>query len=316
MTVTKVRMAGFTSRNFVGTLCNPDGLWDDDVDWTKIKYSIYQHETAPETGMEHIQAYFVFTSPVRLPQAKAYLGSDTWHLEVRRGTHEQARDYCKKPPGWGMVENGIPPSGGGHRSDLARLADMVSSGTSNSSIADSEPVLYMLHSKKINALREVITPVEKKRDVYVFWGPTGSGKTRAAIDLTPESYVIIDACKGAYWFDGYEGQTTIIIDDFTWASWQWRDLLRFTDRYPYRAPLKGSFTWLKASTENIVFTSNLPPHLWFKYEHFNYSTLERRIDEVRSYGAKADGYVSTFRRVEADPSPRGGDGDGGTSSNQ
>lgn len=58
------------------------------------RYTVGQPETAPTTGRIHIQGYSEFSKPIRINALKAI--SKSVHLEKRKGTREQARDYCLK----------------------------------------------------------------------------------------------------------------------------------------------------------------------------------------------------------------------------
>jgi len=71
--------------------------------------------------------------------------------------------------------------------------------------------------------------------VIVLWGDAGSGKTRFVYDnhKIEDIYKLNVNSNGALWFDGYESQSVLLIDDFN--GWiQYRDLLTILDRYPYR----------------------------------------------------------------------------------
>lgn len=83
------------SRSWLITSFNVDSFRDN-VDFTNIKYGIWQVEECPDTGKLHVQGYFEWRSPVRLAAAKRAIGDPQAHLEARRGSREQARDYCSK----------------------------------------------------------------------------------------------------------------------------------------------------------------------------------------------------------------------------
>ena len=47
------------------------------------------------------------------------------------------------------------------------------------------------------------------------------------------------------WWDGYDGEKKIIIDEFR-GQMTWSDILGLLDRYEYRAPVKGGFVQIQA----------------------------------------------------------------------
>lgn len=94
------------SRNWCFTLNNPKAIPDLRDD--RIKYACFQEETG-ETGTHHIQGYLELRHPLSLTGVRNLTqncGLDGAHFEPRRGTAEQARDYCRKPGGWGFQELG------------------------------------------------------------------------------------------------------------------------------------------------------------------------------------------------------------------
>lgn len=84
-----------TSRNYCWTINNYT-----DLDFTfieaikpKCSYLIVGKEKG-ENGTPHLQGYLVLLSPSRAAAISKLLPRA--HIEVRRGTHKQAQDYCKK----------------------------------------------------------------------------------------------------------------------------------------------------------------------------------------------------------------------------
>jgi len=57
----------------------------DKTDGGKADYVVYQLESAPDTGRQHIQGYVEYPSRVGLRTAKLWLGDTTAHVEPRRG---------------------------------------------------------------------------------------------------------------------------------------------------------------------------------------------------------------------------------------
>lgn len=105
--------------------------------------------------------------------------------------------------------------------------------------------------------RDNLRPVEMVRRAFVFWGDTGTGKTRKCWDLAKNAYPK-DPCTK--WWDGYTDQKTVIVDEFT-GSINISHILRWTDRYPALVEKKGSTECFNA--DRILFTSNLHPREWY-----------------------------------------------------
>lgn len=72
---------------------------NDDVDrlsnlGDEITYIVFGREVG-ESGTPHLQGYVEFRNRKRFPQVKTLLGNRV-HLEKRRGSPQEASDYCKK----------------------------------------------------------------------------------------------------------------------------------------------------------------------------------------------------------------------------
>lgn len=119
-----------------------------------------------------------------------------------------------------------------------------------------------------------------KTKVFVFYGSTGSGKTRAVFDQFPNAWFAPDA--GCKWFDGYCGDANVLIDDFDGHSVPITYMLKLTDRYPMQVPVKGGFTqWVP---RRLFLTSNVPFEEWYRdacEEHRE--ALRRRIDVLLEF---------------------------------
>lgn len=112
--------------------------------------------------------------------------------------------------------------------------------------------------------------------IEIYWGDSGTGKTKKAITDHPEAYILTKPNgNNITWFDGYEGQTTIIFDEFYgWVSYDL--LLRILDRYPLKLQVKGGF--VECSATHFIFTSNKPWTDWYPNIE-DKSALKRRINE-------------------------------------
>lgn len=92
----------------------------------------------------------------------------------------------------------------------------------------------------------------------MYWGPTGTGKSRRAWESGGDGAYA--KCPRSKFWDGYQAQETVIIDEFR-GGIDVAHLLRWFDRYPCRVEIKGSSRPLMAKT--IWITSNLHPHDWY-----------------------------------------------------
>lgn len=66
-----------------------------DPDYSAFSYLVIGNEVG-DNGTPHLQGYFWLRDKKRLASIKRLPGFGRCHLEVARGTHKQASDYCKK----------------------------------------------------------------------------------------------------------------------------------------------------------------------------------------------------------------------------
>jgi hypothetical protein len=101
-------------------------------------------------------------------------------------------------------------------------------------------------------------PAAIEKTVVVFWGATGTGKSRrawaeAGLDAYPKDP------RTKFWC-GYHGQKHVVIDEFR-GGIDISHILRWLDRYPVCVETKGGATVLGAN--RVWITSNLSPAEWF-----------------------------------------------------
>jgi len=120
-------------------------------------------------------------------------------------------------------------------------------------------------------------PIGMERTCNVFWGTTGTGKSRRAWDEAGmESYCKDPRTK--FWC-GYSSEKHVVIDEFR-GGIDISHLLRWLDRYPVRVEIKGSSRPLCATT--IWITSNLDPRCWYPdVDEETLNALLRRLTITR-----------------------------------
>lgn len=129
-------------------------------------------------------------------------------------------------------------------------------------------------------------PYEGERKVYWYFGETGTGKTRKAVQLAKDSekeWGIIDHMNN--FFNGYTGQEFVIFDDFRINTIPYQLLLRLIDRYPITVNIKGSTMPWKAET--IIITCPVPPTELYKNRETGeqWDNLNQLIRRIQEFGA-------------------------------
>lgn len=264
-----------TSRGFVITVNNWEHGKDEFVSQLRIKSavgnSITYCKVAAEVGASgtpHLQGYIEFARPRSLRPLMPWF---KWHIEIRKGSAEQADKYCDKedpnPSVWGER------TAQGQRSDIANAYAMIKAGSTWAEILEHDPSVYVKYFRGLKSARFELKLSKGIRDVEVsvYWGPSGTGKTYKAVTDNPGCFILADE-----WFDGYAGEGTLIIDEF--YGWlKWSTLLRILEGYPYQAAVKG--TKVVANWTKVIITSNKPPDEWYPNQH-NQAALMRRIKHV------------------------------------
>lgn len=248
-----------------------------------MRYMVWQLEKAPTTGQLHIQGYVELKTPMRMSSIKNLINQDP-HLERRLGTREQARAYCMKDDSRvsGPTEHGEWSGGQGARNDLVAVAAMATEGASMQAIATEYPVQVIRYHKGINYLRN-LNQVPLMRDITVelHIGPPGVGKSHLAMTQNPNAFWK----QNGKWWDGYQGQETVVFDDFKGSCYPHEDLLHALDGYPLRVEIKGEF--LTYCATKIVLTTNDVPQGWYSME-YNFQALNRRIGLIVFHKSRED----------------------------
>lgn len=255
-----------------------------------IKYLVFQREVAPTTGTPHLQGYVEFSKACSYRVMEAtLLGVKNKVLRmffsVRKGTAAQASDYCKKsdsrlsgtePYEYGQI------SQQGKRNDIESMIKVIQNCGLNPAV-DQFPNLALRMNKGMIFLDTHYRSKKPKvpPTVYWFYGPTGTGKSRDALELAGSDVAILS--KNLEWFDQYNYNESVIFDDFrgSWGHLSW--VLQLLDIYEISVPIKGSFRkWLP---KKIFITSAYSPSDC--YSHVgdeNIDQLLRRIHKIRQYG--------------------------------
>lgn len=260
-------------------------IWSDKVvfDKEQVKFLTYQQELCPDTKRLHFQGYVVTYNPVTMKRLKEIFSSNTMHCEVRYASHERNVEYCSKSRT--AIPNTVFTYGThdeqGKRNDLEAVVKFIKEGAKIEDVISEYPSTWVKYERSltnlINRFRQARTSAEAPK-VSVYYGPCGSGKSRKAFSENHDIY-----CKdNTKWWNGYEGQKTVLMDDFR-GEIEYTELLKILDRYPYQGETKGGYVNINCT--HFIITSNRHPKQWYscyseESDWEKNTPLKRRITEI------------------------------------
>lgn len=220
-----------------------------------VAYITGQLESGGTTGYLHWQLLVAFDKKVRLASVKKTFGNGI-HAELSRSA--AARDYVWKDD-TAIANTRFELGEFKLRRNNAKDWDAIKTAAKEGRLDDVPADVYI---RSYNSLKRIavdhMQPLGIERQVCVYWGRTGAGKSRRAWE---------EAGLGAYpkdprskFWDGYRGQEHVVIDEFR-GGIDIAHLLRWFDRYPVIVEVKGSSVVLSA--KKIWITSNLSPDDWY-----------------------------------------------------
>jgi len=284
-------------RHWVFTLNNPtedettelNGLVT--AEDSRTRYLVYQLEKCPTTGTPHFQGYIEFLERMSTCKLKNCAAFERAHLEARKGNRDQARAYAKKEETRleGPWEFGTWIKNTGNRACLNLMIESAQAGVPLEEALDSDFRIPLARYHKFYTLVLQMTLKKRSRDYYLnhdtiqrqviaLIGGIGTGKTRHVYDAHPlDSIYKWTGGSGSYrsvFFNNYNGEPIILLDDFGQGQLPYRLMLTLTDRYPVRVDTKGGYTYLPWTT--IYISSNLEPDRWYP-NRTDVDALLRRI---------------------------------------
>jgi hypothetical protein len=116
----------------------------------------------------------------------------------------------------------------------------------------------------------------------VIVGPTGVGKShwaRYGHGLDGGTWVLPVQRGGGVWWDTYDGENVLVLDDFDPKTMSILQLLRVLDKYTFVGMVKGST--VTADWTRVIITNNLPVSQWYPDADLRrVAALKRRLVEI------------------------------------
>ena len=295
------------ARHWCFTLNNPDG--DDITRLTRaagmgqFKYWAWQLEKGKREETTHIQGYIGLARRTRFSSVKAMLPGNP-HLEMAVDAAASYR-YCQKDDSYvagGLREasHDTPP---GPTEQLKgnvwqKYQSDCNSGRTYMELCEMYPHLRSQEGamRKIyedHLYKERVTLKDMKAiEVETYWGPPGIGKSLTVRDILETKHKDEPFYRqhDGKWFDGYNYEKNLWIDDMGPGRFTRAAFMQLLDRGTVRVEVKGGHALAKF--ERIFITTNFDPRDWFYKE-------ERKFLKSDEIGAATMRRMSVFK-IECD----------------
>ncbi len=168
---------------------------------------------------------------------------------------------------------------------LSEAAERIKSGTPLYELVEEDPVGSAMNYRQLEFLEQyLVEPRKEKPQVTWIFGATGTGKSTCVRDYCEaeglRSYY--HDCAAWKWFQFYNGQPVVVLEEFRGAHCPLNTLLRLFDGFPYHVEKKGGARQMRAA--EIYITTPYSPHDIYRNEDGSkdeaIAQLCRRIDVV------------------------------------
>ena len=197
-----------------------------------------------------------------------------------QGIRYQGGDQGCRPWEYGAL------AAAGKRRGLDEAVDSVKAGVPLHEVAAEYSLAWVSHGKGLTSLRQMLKLDADRRsfgpdgpEVWVLWGPSGTGKSRWVAATWPDAFWKAPESK---WWDGYSGQETVVLDDFKDYAMPLVELQRLLDWYPLWVEVKGGSVPMLA--KRYVLTANTSPEDWYLKADVHRTIWRRVTDFAAKHG--------------------------------
>lgn len=265
---------------------NPPENWRSALESLKADYAIGQLEIG-ENETFHIQACLYYK---RNRFGTAFKGIQCWIKGIPSKDSERVIHYCTKQESrdQGPIELGQKPQKGRPR-DYDAALEACRQGRVLEISADVL-IPHLQNLQKLSALLQPPKSFNELRGIW-FYGAPGTGKSRTAHETWPDAYPKTQN----KWWDNYQGQDVVILDDLDHGGVHLDHLLKvWTDHYQCFGEIKGGSVSLNYS--KFVVTSNYQPEDLWKDENV-VAAIRRRFTFRFFYSVEDDMLMNFIGRT-------------------
>lgn len=240
----------------------------------ECKYLICGREISPTTGTKHLQGYVYFKNPRSLQGVREIHPEAHW--EKAKGNAEQNREYCTKEGDY--FETGLIPMSQKRKGEVEqeRWDNAWKKAKSGDIEGIDSDIKFRYYRTCKDIARDYMPKLPDLTELENVWlyGPPGVGKSRSARILYPGAYFK----AGNKWWDGYQGEENVIIDDFELDFKCLGHYLKiWADRYSFIAEYKGGSMHIRP--KRIIVTSNYSIEEVFAADQTMVGAVKRRFEQ-------------------------------------
>lgn len=242
----KIRSIVFTLNNY--TEADVERIQEIGLD--RCRFICYGKEVG-ESGTPHLQGFCYSDGQRSFKWWKELIGGNP-HIEKTKGTAEEAISYCAKDGDF--WERGDRPVSGVKRGeDEAKRWEDARDAAKAGKLDDIPADIYVRYYRTVKEIAKDHLQAPPDADGLTgLWicGLAGVGKSRFARETAPGAYLkMVNK-----WWDGYQGQDDVIIDDVDKGhSCLGHHFKIWADRYSFLAETKGGAVAIRP--KRIIVTS-------------------------------------------------------------
>lgn len=261
---------------WAGTYNNPPSDWKGALESFQADYAIGQLEEG-DSGTKHIQFMLYFKKQQR---ASRFKGFPCWISGLRAPIAvERYEKYVQKSET--RIEDpysyGTKPDTFGEKDDAETVVEKLKKGGLQA-LKPKDQLRYANVAYKITLLAPPPKVLKQPFGLWVY-GKKGTGKSYPNLvdETTGERRGDTFIKKQNRWWDGYQGQARVVLDDLDQdGKCLAHDLKLWVDIYRDQGECKGGHVWLSYS-EFIVTSNYLPEEIFYEFNEEFLRALKRRF---------------------------------------